>query len=443
MRFPVNIFRAYDIRGVYGKDLTPDIAAVIGGALSNLEKGEYCVCHDTRFSSPALSRALASGLAGAGSNVVEAGPGPIGMAIYASKHAGYHVAYVTASHLPPEWNGVKLFRPGGEPICLGDIERIRRIAEEGVSWADISSQGRITARKLLPEYHDFLRGIGKHEGGLRVVVDCGNGAAALVVPKLLRDMGYTVYTVNCDVDPRFPVRGSEPTIENTGYMSAVIRAFGADVGVSFDGDADRVIFFDERGEPLTPEQAAVVMLSSLGKVDVAANVECSSIVDRAVAERGGRVIRVPVGRIYMVLDAMKAGAGLGVESSGHFVTYGGVNLDDGVVSLLSMLESLEKIGKPLSSLKVPMPPMKKLKVEVPDEEKFRVVERLKEKYSSEFGKVTTIDGVRVDLDRGWFLVRASNTEPVVRVTIEAESEEEIARIEKRVLDDLHAALKKG
>ncbi|MEZ0345980.1 MAG: hypothetical protein ABWK01_05470, partial [Infirmifilum sp.] len=433
MALPANIFRAYDIRGVYGKDLTPEIAALIGGALSNFEKGEYCLCHDTRFSSPILSRALAGGLAGAGSKVLDAGFGPIGMAIYASKHLALHVAYVTASHLPPQWNGIKLFRPGGNPICLGDIEKIREIAEKGVSWSGIETYGEIIVRELLPEYSEFLHGIGKHSGGLRVVVDCGNGSTAMVVPELLRDLGYEVYTVNCDVDPRFPARGSEPTPENTGYMLPVIKAFKADVGVSFDGDGDRVIFFDEKGEPLTPEQAAVVMIRALGRVDVAANVECSSIVDKEVAKRGGKVVRVPVGRIFMILDAMRAGVELGVESSGHFVAYKGINLDDGIVSLLFMLETLEKLDSPLSSLRVPMPPSKKIKLDVPDEKKFAVVDLLKARYLKEYDRVTTLDGVRVDTDKGWVLVRASNTEPVIRVTIEAEDNEWLSKLEEKVI----------
>ncbi|PLJ78293.1 phosphomannomutase/phosphoglucomutase [Infirmifilum sp. SLHALR2] len=441
MALPTNIFRAYDIRGVFGKDLTPDVVALIGAALSNLERGDYCVCHDVRFSSPILARALASGLMGAGSNVVDSGVGPIGMAIYASKHLSYHVAYITASHLPPEWNGIKMFRPGGEPICLGDIERIKSLVDSGVTWAGLSGYGSLRAREILPEYIEFLHKVGSHSGGLRVLVDCGNGSASLVVPRLLRDLGYEVATVNCDVDPRFPVRGSEPTPENTAYMSALVRDLKADIGVSFDGDGDRVIFFDEAGSPLAPEQAAVVMLRAMGRANVAANVECSSVVDRVVAEMGGRVIRVPVGRIFMILDAVKSGAELGVESSGHFVTYNGINLDDGVLSLLFMLEAVEKLGGPVSRYRVPMPPTKKLKVDVPDEEKFRVVEALKNKYSAEYDKVTTIDGVRVDTDKGWFLVRASNTEPVIRVTIEAYKPEDLELIERKVLRDIEELIK--
>ncbi|MGC9107488.1 MAG: hypothetical protein ACP5IE_04785 [Infirmifilum sp.] len=440
MRVPSNIFRAYDIRGVFGKDLTPDVATIIGGALSNFEQDEYCVCHDTRFSSPILAKALISGLLGAGSSVVEAGAGPIGMAIYASKHLGFHVAYITASHLPPEWNGFKLFRGGGDPICLGDIEKIRTLAEKGVAWADLKNYGKSKEREILPEYYEFLHRIGSHKGGLKVVLDCGNGATSLMLPHLLRDLGYEVYTVNCDADPRFPARGSEPTPDNTRYMEHLVKYYKADLGVSLDGDGDRVIFFDENGEPLTPEQAAVVMLNRLSRAEVAANVECSSIVDKAVAARRGRVVRVPVGRIFMILDAIKAGVELGVESSGHFVTYKGVNLDDGIVSLLFMLETIETLDGPLSSYRVPMPPVKKLKLDVPDEKKFGLVEALQEKYLREYQKVTTLDGVRVDTDKGWFLVRASNTEPVIRITIEAEDMETLQDLENKVTRDIKQLL---
>ncbi|ABL78211.1 phosphomannomutase/phosphoglucomutase [Thermofilum pendens] len=441
MSFPAHIFRAYDIRGVYGVDLNPAIAVAIGNALSRLFPGEYCVCSDTRSSSPALKAALSAGLAGSGSNVVDGGTGPIGMAIYATKHLEYHVAYVTASHLPPEWNGIKLFKPRGIPICEEDLKKLGEVAAGNLEWAKPGSEGAYTHRDVLYEYYKFLLKVGKTSSRrTRVVVDCGNGAASLIVPRLLRSLGYDVVGINCDVDPLFSVRGSEPTLESTAYLKDVVLRFRADLGVSFDGDGDRAIFFDEKGNPLAPEQAAVVILKGSQPGDVIANVECSSMVEKYVASRGGRVVRVPVGRIHMIFESMKSSFVLGVESSGHYVPYGGLNLDDGILAVLQFLEAFEKLGGPVSALVEPMPLMRKVKLEVNEEVKFKAVEYLKAYYAGKYDRVDTTDGVRVDLDYGWFLVRASNTEPVIRVTIEASTKEDLDKLEKLVREDIERAL---
>jgi len=437
------IFRAYDIRGVFGEDLTPTMAVKIGGALSKLFPGDYCVCSDLRTSSLTLKMALSSGLLGSGLNVVDGGPGPIGMAIYATRHLGYHVAYVTASHLPPQWNGIKLFKPGGLPICEEALSKLADVTLAEDLWVRAGREGKYATREILNEYYGFLLKVPRKSGkNLKIVVDCGNGAASLIVPRLLRDLGYEVVGVNCDVDPLFRARGSEPTPETTSFMGKVIRDFDADMGVSFDGDGDRALFFDEKGNILSPEQAAIVMLKASPPGDVVANVECSSIVESFVESRGGRIIKVPVGRIYMIFESMKTNITLGVESSGHYIPYGGINLDDGILALLQLLESLSSLDAPLSSLVVPMPLLRKMKIEISDEVKFKVVDWLKNYYPSRYDKVSTIDGVRVDLEDGWFLIRASNTEPAIRVTIESSTPSGLDRIEKIVREDLSLAIGK-
>jgi phosphomannomutase len=437
MSLPRHIFRAYDIRGVYGKDLTPEAFLRVGAALARWSD-RFFVCSDTRLSSPPLRLALSAGLLGAGASVVDAGEGPIGLAIYASKHLRYSVGYVTASHLPYEWNGLKLYYPGGVPISLEKLEELWRQASGTLSWK-ASREARYERASYLESYMEFLRRLPRESGGLKVVVDCGNGAASLVVPELLRELGYQVVAVNCDVDPVFSVRGSEPTPEATSYLGDLVQKFGGDLGVAFDGDGDRVIFYDEKGRALAPEQVAVVMINGHRVKKVVANVECSSLIDRYVEGIGGSVERVPVGRIYIIYKSLDGVEGLGVESSGHFVTYSGANLDDGIASLLYLLEALRKLGGKLSSHVPPMPLSKRLKFEVGDERKFEIVEKLKESLASRYEKVVTVDGVRVDLSEGWFLVRPSNTEPVIRVTLEAESEESLRAMESLVLEELRRA----
>ncbi|MEM4790347.1 MAG: hypothetical protein QXP54_02925 [Thermofilum sp.] len=438
MNLPKHIFRAYDVRGIYGQDLTPEIFLLLGAALSE-QFSEFCTCSDTRISSPALRLSLIAGLLGGGAKVVDAGLGPIGLAIYAAKHRRYAVGYVTASHLPPEWNGLKLYEPGGRPISLEDLDRLRERVERGVSWRAKREAKVVIEESLLNSYSEYLRSLPRAAGNLRVVLDCGNGATSLVVPNLLRELGYEVITVNCDVDPLFSARGSEPTAEATSYLGDLVRRFQADVGVAFDGDGDRVIFYDEKGRPLTPEQAAVVMIKGHNVRRVIANVECSWLLDRFVKETGGTVERVPVGRIYIIYKSIEGYGGLGVESSGHYVTYEGANLDDGVASLLYFLEAVSALGGPVSSHVPPTPLARRLKLHVGDEMKFVIVERMKERLSSKYRDTTTIDGVRVDLEEGWFLVRPSNTEPVVRVTIEAGDEASLKRLEELVREELREA----
>ncbi|MEM4810361.1 MAG: hypothetical protein QXS92_00440, partial [Thermofilum sp.] len=194
MNLPKHIFRAYDVRGIYGQDLTPEIFLLLGAALSE-QFSEFCTCSDTRISSPALRLSLIAGLLGGGAKVVDAGLGPIGLAIYAAKHRRYAVGYVTASHLPPEWNGLKLYEPGGRPISLEDLDRLRESVERGVSWRAKREAKVVIEESLLNSYSEYLRSLPRAAGNLRVVLDCGNGATSLVVPNLLRELGYEVITV--------------------------------------------------------------------------------------------------------------------------------------------------------------------------------------------------------------------------------------------------------
>jgi len=416
------VFRLYDIRGIYGSELTPDVMARIGLAIAHYHGGRYAVGMDVRASSPLLSHALISGLLAGGVDVVDVGEVPIGAMMYASLHKKLSGAYVTASHLPPEWNGVKLFRAGGDPMVGEDIARI---CELFYSDLKCGRPGRYARVDLLPEYEDFLLSRASATG-LRIVVDCGNGAAALVVPRLLREAGHDVYALNADVDPRFPGRGSEPTPDSLRELCEEVIRRGAHFGVAFDGDGDRTVFVDDGGRVLTAEQAAIVMLEGMGYGEVVANVECSMILEELVEARGHRVYRVPVGRTFMVREVSRRGAVLGVESSGHYVVWRNLNMDDGLLTLLYFIEAASKLGR-ISEVVPPAYPIVKLRVEVPDEIKFEVVKELAEELASRH-RVETLDGVKVYLEDGWVLVRPSNTEPVVRITCEARSPGEARRL---------------
>lgn len=420
-----NIFRLYDVRGVYGREITPDVMSRIGLAVSHYFQSSYAVGMDLRASSPLLRLALLSGLLSGGSDAIDVGAVPIGAVMYMSIHKGYAAAYVSASHLPAEWNGVKLFRRGGDPMVGEDIFRIKHIF---FSQLECRKPGRYARYEVLPEYEEFLLSKAP-SSNLKVVIDCGNGAASLIAPRLLRDAGFEVYALNADPDPRFPGRGSEPTPERLAELREEVVKRKAHFGVALDGDGDRVVFVDETGKVLSAEQAAAVMLEGVGFGDVVANVDCSMVIEELVSMKGYKVYRVPVGRTFVAQEVLSKGAILGVESSGHYVTWNGCNLDDGLLSLLYFAKAVSQLGR-ASQAVPPLYPTYRVKVEVPDEHKEKVMEVLKEELTPSY-TVELIDGVKVKLEKGWVLVRPSNTEPVIRVTSEAVKAEDAKNLAEK------------
>ncbi len=428
-----HIFRKYDIRGVFGKDLTPEIVTRIGLALSQYVDSSFSVGGDIRKSTRLLMNSLINGITYGGVDVVDIGIVPIGIAIYSTYHLGYAMAYVTASHLPEEWNGIKLSRPNGDLMIGEDIIKIKELFyDPKLSGKGIKNIGSVTNMNITSKYKNFLS---EHiKGGtLTIVVDCGNGTTSILVPQILRDLGYKVYTLNCDIDPRFPVRGSEPQPNKLIPLSKFVTSIGADFGVAFDGDGDRTLFVDEKGNFLTAEQAAIVMLEGGEIGDIVANVECSTILDEYIKSKGKKIYRVPVGRTFMIREIQKCNAVLGVESSGHFVANKNMNMDDGIVTLLYFAYSLSNISKPLSTIIPSRLPFKKIKINIEnDEKKFLIMNKLREKITQEYSNVSLIDGIRIDYDNGWVLIRPSNTEPVIRITIEAKNLIHLKKLEKEI-----------
>ncbi|MCD6563390.1 MAG: hypothetical protein J7K23_05690 [Thermoproteales archaeon] len=429
-----HIFRKYDIRGIFGKDLTPEIVTRIGLAISQYVDSKFSVGGDIRKSTGILKDSLINGLVYGNRDVLDIGIVPIGVAIYSTYHMGYAMAYITASHLPQEWNGIKLSRPNGDLLVGDDIVKIMQFFyNEHLISKESRKIGKITKKDIMDEYRDFI--LNNMKGGsLKIVVDCGNGATSLIAPQLLRDFGYTVYTINCDIDSRFPARGSEPQPEKIRILSEVVTTIKADFGVAFDGDGDRTLFVDEKGNILSAEQAAIVMLEGGIMGDVVANVECSTILEKYVKYKGNKIYRVPVGRTFMIREMQKHNAVLGVESSGHFVAYKNLNMDDGIVTLVYFAHALSSLNKPLSKIIPPTLPFKKIKIDVKnDRKKFIIMEKLKKEMMEKYDNISLVDGIRIDLDEGWILIRPSNTEPVIRLTIEAKDTKTLIKLENSFL----------
>ena len=202
------------------------------------------------------------------------------------------------------------------------------------------------------------------------------------------------------------------------------------MGIAFDGDGDRVVFVDDKGKILSAEQAAIIMLTGGVKGDVVANVECSSILDKYVESYGGRVYRVPVGHTFMVRKLVEVGAVLGVEKSSHFAVPLNPLLEEGLLTSIYFIESLAKIKRKISEVIPEIKPLKRMKIRVDESKKFKIAEKIKEKIIEKYENVDTIDGVRVNLEDGWFLIRPSNTEPLIRITAEGVNEEKTLEILK-------------
>ncbi|HEX58822.1 MAG TPA: hypothetical protein ENF26_01570 [Methanomicrobia archaeon] len=441
MKLSPHIFRAYDIRGVFGEDLSVEVMLRAGEAFGAYlrEKGlkSAVVGNDVRATSPMLAKAFIAGVLSCGVDVTDVGTGSFGGVVFSGwilrKDA---IAFITASHLPPEWNGVKLYDGDGIGYSEEALKRIKELAFEGVAPAVWSEVGEYHATSLINEYIEYL--VSKFDvEGVSVALDCGNGSMCLVAPELFRRAGMRVLSLFSNVDPRFPNRPAEPDEEHLTALKKHIK--GSDFGVAFDGDGDRAVIFDEKGRLLAPDQCGVLiakdLLSEGGSKVVLANVECSMLIERELKPLGARVIRIPVGHTFLTLEAKRKNAILGIESSGHFVMPSYLPFDDAMLVPLKLAEILAKSGRKLSELadEVPKLPKARTDLECSDATKFKVIESLAKKFSQEYGedRVDTLDGVRVELDDGWALVRASNTSPLIRVTVEATTSKRMEELKRK------------
>lgn len=448
MEIPKHIFRAYDIRGLFNVDLFPEYFTLIGKAVATYENNDFIIGCDVRYSSTLLKYSLIAGILSTGHDVYDIGIVPIGAAFYSILFfKKMSLAYITASHLPPEWNGVKLCHRNGLYFTPSEIKKLYElIKRKELSVCKWNEVGKIHKRDIIYEYIDFLCSLASKISSLRVILDLGNGATSIVAPKVFRRLGLHVFSIFEDVDPTFSGRGPEPTPEKLKILGEIVKKLRADVGIAYDGDGDRVMFTDENGTPLLAEQAAIVFFEGGLKGNIVASIDCSAILDEYIESRGYKVIRIPVGHTYMVRKVIELNAPLGVEHSGHFAVGKYSKLDDGILASIKFCEALSNIGEPISKI-VPKPyPSIRFKVKVDDHNKFKVIEILKEKYEKEYSHIETIDGIRIIEDNYWVLIRPSNTEPIIRISIEAKSKELLKSLPNKFISEVkevYAKIRRG
>jgi phosphomannomutase len=424
------IFRAYDIRGIYKKDIDEDVFRRIGFVLGRKNK-KFLVGHDIRKSGKNLAMALTEGLVTSGSKVFFCGKSSFGLCFFSGfKLKVDKTLFVTASHLPKEWNGLKINFGDGEPVSSREIERVRdkvlKIEGKEIKF----KKPKFKKVNFKKEYIEtlFQKFPLLKERKLKIVLDCGNGATSLVAPQIFKKFGFEVIELFCNPDPNFPNRNPEPTFEATKILREKVISEKADFGVAFDGDGDRGVIIDDKGRYLSGNQVGIILgkdiLRKSKNKKVVRTVSCSMAIDEELKKYGAKIIETPVGHTFVISAVKKNKAILGIEESNHIVIPKYFLFDDAILIPLKIAEILIREKKKLSEIvdQIKIYPFEEIVFECPDEKKFEVVKSLAEKFKKEYKRVTTLDGVKVIFDFGWILIRASNTSPKIRLYVEAKTE---------------------
>jgi len=432
----MSIFRAYDIRGIYGKDLTKEVMKKIGMAVGTYALGNFTVGRDFREHSDELEEAFISGVVGTGSNARIIGTCPASLCVFSNWKLKNNVAaYITASHLPAEWNGIKFFHQDGVGFFEDENKKLEKIHKSGPFRKGEGSVEKVEGMEQ--EYINFIKERIEPKR-LKVVVDFGNGAACLIVPKILKEFDIEAKYLYDWPDPTFPNRDPEPKPETLTDLCKRVVEENADLGIAFDADGDRALFVDETGKVMMAEQSAVFFIRDIMKAQrgpVVANIECSSLIDDEARKYGQPVFRIPVGHTFLVQQTKEHNAVLGVEKSGHICVPKFYWFDDAIINSVYMIEIVSKLGRKVSEVLEEMPKefFDRTEIESSDEKKFGMVEKIKEKAMKKYEKITTIDGVRIDFPDSWALIRASNTSPKLRLTIEAKNEEKLLALKNEMM----------
>jgi len=446
------IFRAYDIRGIYGRDLTEEVAARIGRALASYMDGEgknMLVGRDVRLSSKPLADALIEGMLSGGFNVEDIGVVTTPLLNFSSVHYGKNGGVmVTASHNPPEWNGFKIWTETGF-ISMGmGMETLKEIAIKGEFKE--TTRGRLEGNPhAISDYEDYVTKKIDVERRLKIATDPGNGSCCLLTPSLFQKVGIDVVGINTMPDGTFPAHSPEPNEETLTDLKKLVLDERADFGVGFDGDGDRAVFVDDKGRVIPSTSIFVILVEHYLKrckgASIVYEVSCSMSVEETIKAYGGKPVLSRVGHTYLVDKMLKDEAVFGGETSGHFYFMDLYGFDDALYASLKIAEILSKRDEKLSEIVDSLPKYPRIpgkKYECPDEKKFQVVKELSREFEDMGYETVTIDGVKVVENEGWFLIRPSNTQPLIRLTVEAKNREALQRLadlaEKRILGKIKA-----
>ena len=431
--FPEHIFRAYDIRGDAATELPDelmtDIAKAIGSIAGEMDEQTLIVGCDGRISSPRIKSALIRALMESGRDVIDIGLVPTPLLYFATRHLNCRSGImITGSHNPPEHNGLKIVL-NQQTIAAGGIQQIRdRVVDGDFSMGN----GRMIREDIVPAYmeevlHDIAIAV-----PLKVVIDAGNGATGAIAPQLFEDLGCEVVPLYCEVDGNFPNRSPDTSNEdNLAALRRVVQEQEADFGVAFDGDGDRLAVVTSSGRIVRSDVLLMIyaqdVVSRNPGADVVFDVKCSRNLTQLITRHGGRPVLWKTGHAFMKEKMVETGALLGGEFSGHmFFGERWYGFDDGMYAAGRLAEILSTHGESLDDSIAGFPATintPEIIIPVPEADKFRLIEKIVENASFSTGKVNTMDGIRVDFNDGWGLLRASNTGAALTARFEANTEE--------------------
>ena len=426
------IFREYDVRGIAERDFDSTFARDLGRAFGTLarEHGARIVSvgRDARLTSPSYAAALADGLSSTGLTVLDLGMCPTPLVYFSLFHWQLDGGIqVTGSHNPTDYNGFKLCL-GTKSIYGDEIQDLRRRMETG---RYTTGDGTIEARAVIPPYQAYVgANIGRLPRTIKAVVDAGNGAGGPVAPAIYRAMGVDLTELYCEPDGRFPHHHPDPTVEEN--MQDLVRRVAeteAEIGIAFDGDADRIGVVDAAGRVVWGDELLILfardVLARNPGATIVSEVKCSQRLYDDVAAHGGHAIMWKAGHSLLKAKMRETGALLGGEMSGHiFFKERYFGFDDAVYAGARLLEILGRSGKTVSQLLADLPPAHstpEIRVDCPDALKFRVADEVRNHLRAAGHGIVDIDGVRAQFPHGWGLVRASNTQPILVLRFEAET----------------------
>jgi phosphomannomutase/phosphoglucomutase len=447
------IFRQYDIRGIWEKDLTPAVVEDIGRGFAayllrslNKDSAKISVGMDTRLHSPAIRDSLIKGLTESGIDVTDLGVCPTPLQYFTLHELVLDGGVmITGSHNPPEFNGFKL--SVGKGTIFGEaIQDIRKIIDSG----DLKTgSGSVDSYDVIKNYISYVKGKFESLSGIKVVVDAGNGTGGLVAPEIMRALGAEVVELYCEPDGNFPNHHPDPTLtESLQDLIAKVREEKAHAGIGYDGDADRIGVVDEEGNIIWGDSLMIIFSRDILKespgAKIIGEVKCSQTMYDDIAAHGGVPIMWKTGHSLIKEKMKKEEALLAGEMSGHlFFKHRYFGYDDAIYASLRLMEIIKKAGKPYGTkaLLQDVPDViatPEIRFDCPDDIKFSIVEKAQNAFD-EYESIT-IDGIRIKFDDGWALIRASNTQPVLVLRFEAQNESRLNEIRSFVEERLNGII---
>jgi phosphomannomutase/phosphoglucomutase len=419
----MNIFRAYDVRGVYGTQLTEEIMKDIGKALGTFARGKkILVGGDCRISTDSLKNSLVDGISSTGTDVLLVEEvTSFGLALHTGAETDI-VAYVTASHSPTDWNGVKFYYSTG--VALSNEENLK-VRDIFISKKFVEGEGVV--KNIPADVDGYISSMEERfriDGKLKIVVDPGNGSTSLIMPKAFEAIGCDVVAIFNDYDGNFPNRKPDIKKEFLTELAKTVKETEADFGLAFDGDGDRLAVIGKDGRYLESEEIAFIIAKHMEGNKIVATVECSRILD----DLGFEIVRIPVGHTYLTKASVDKSVIVGVEASGHMTIPHYSPFDDSGLIACKFCQIMA--GKQLSEevKSIPHYMRRRTNFECSDDKKFKVVDSLKENFE---GDIDTMDGIRINFDDAWVLIRASNTGAKIRMTVEAKDEKRLVELENK------------